>query len=181
MSEKTMRISVAVDETTRNIIEDLAKKENKTLSDIIRQSINLYYNFKSKNMSLKIIKKYLDFFSTSDNIIIDLELWLAILDEINKHDDKEFWDIVEEIGYRHGIEFRNRGMKDVKDVLDVLELKHFFKLKEGKGSGSYTLILATRNEANILKHYIKGLFKAFGVDVEFIESIRKLILSAKKS
>ncbi|ADB58850.1 ribbon-helix-helix protein, CopG family [Archaeoglobus profundus] len=180
MPEKIMRISVAVDENIRNIIEDLAKRENKTISDIIRQAISLYYMIKSRNLSSKALKRYLDILSMSDNIIVDLELWLAILDEINKHEDKEFWEIVERIGYEHGMELKSRGIEDIKDVLRILELKHLFKLKEGESNGNFTLVLATRNEANILKHYLRGLFKAFGVDVEFIEGLRKLIVMVKK-
>ncbi len=180
MPEKIMRISVAVDENIRNIIEDLAKRENKTISDIIRQAISFYHMIKSRNLSSNALKRYMDILSTSDNIIVDLELWLAILDVINKHDDKEFWDIVERIGFEHGMELRSRGIEDIKDVLRILELKHLFKLKESESNGNYTLILATRNEANILRHYFKGLFKAFGVDVDFVEGIRKLIILVKK-
>lgn len=177
-SGKLMRISVAVDEETRSIIEELAKKEDKTISDIIRHSIMFYSKLKDRNLSPETAEEYLDIVPTWDNIIIDIELWLTILDELNECTSEDFWKTIKKIGYKHGFEFRSRGINDIKEILRSLELKHLFEMKETNGNG-YTLILTTRSEVKLLKEYIQGIFESAGIDVEIVEGIRKLIIVSK--
>ncbi len=183
MSEnnKLMRISVAVDEETRRVIEDLARKEDKTISDVIRHAILFYSKLRdrARNIPLDAAEEYLDIIPSGDNIIVDIELWLTILDELNNITSEDFWNLIEKIGYKHGFEFKNRGIKDIEKILKSLELKHLFELKE-TGGGGYTLILTTRGEVKLLKKYIKGLFESAGIDVEIVEGIRKLIIVRKE-
>lgn len=179
MPERLTRVSVAVDDKTRAIIEELAKKENETISDIIRKAIKIYYKLKDRNISARELEKYADIIPFGDNVIIDLDLWLAILDKIDKEfEDKEFWNLIERIGYEHGVEYISRGMS-LRDVLKLLEFKRLLELKES--NGSYTLILTTRNESKILKHYLTGILKAFNINAEFIVGLRKIVIIPKMS
>ena len=177
MPDKLHRVSVAVDEKTRSILESLAKKENKTLSEIIRQAIMVYSKIRDK-LVVENIDKYLDIVS-SNNIVLDIELWLTILDELNKCSSQDFWNAIERIGMEHGFELRSKGVKDIDDLLNLLSLRHLFEVN--KNRNSYTLVLATRNEAKLLKAYLKGLFKSLGVEreIEIVEGLRKLIILKK--
>jgi hypothetical protein len=128
----------------------------------------------------EVIDKYLDIASRSDNIIIDIELWLTILDELNKHSSEEFWNLIEKIGYEHGLELRSRGITSVEEVLNLFEFRHFFEVKKNDNKDGYVLILATRNEVKLLKAYLCGLFKSLGIeDIEIVEGLRKLIILKK--
>jgi CRISPR/Cas system-associated exonuclease Cas4 (RecB family) len=178
MSEKLLRISVAVDDETRHLIENLAKKENKTISEIIRRAILLYYNLKSKKeISLNKIETYIDLLSGGENIAVDIELWTVMLDEINKKSSDEFWKIIERIGYEHGIEYKSKGLQDIRSILKHMESKNLFELKSN--GNSYILILTTRNEQRILKVYLESLFKALNIPVEVVEGLKKLIIIVK--
>jgi hypothetical protein len=182
MTEKLLRISVAVDEETRNILEKLAKKENKTISEVIRQAIIMYSKIEDKDLLEVVIEKYLDVVSKSDNIIIDIELWLTILDELNRHSSEEFWEMVEKIGYEHGLELKSRCIKSLEEVLNLFEFRHLFEVKKNDKRDGYVLILATRNEVKLLKSYLKGLFRSLSIEnVEIVEGLRKLIILRNKN
>jgi len=176
MTGKLLRISVAVDENTRSLLENLAKKENKTISEIIRQAIITYS--KIEDRLPEEIDEYLDIVSKKDNIIVDIELWLTILDELNKHGSEDFWNIVEKIGQEHGLELRSRGITNIREVLSLFELRHLFEVK--KNNNGYVLILTTRNEAKLLKAYLYGLLKSLGINnIEIVEGLKKLIVLLK--
>ncbi len=180
MTDKLLRISVAVDKETRNLLENLARKEKKTISDVIRQAILTYSKLEDKDEFLQFIDKYLDILLRSDNIIVDIEIWLTILDELNRHSSQDFWRLIEKIGYEHGLELKSRGLKDIDEILHLFELRHLFEVKKNTNEG-YVLVLATRNEVKLLKAYLTGLFKSLGFeDAEIIEGLRKLIILKEK-
>ncbi len=174
---KVIRISAVVDEDIRNILDDLAKKEDKTMSDIIRHAILLYSKVKNLDVSVDSIEEYLEILSR-DNIIIDIELWLTILDELNKVESEKFWEAIEKLGYKHGLELKNRS-NDIEQILKYLSLRNLFEFK--KIEGGYSLILATRSETRVLKKYLEGLFKSLGIDVEIVESLRKLMIVQRQN
>ncbi len=178
MPNKLYRVSVAVDEKTRSILESIAKEENKTLSEVIRQAILMYSKIKDL-VALDEVENLVDIISKSNNIIIDIELWLTFLDELNKCSSERFWEIIERIGYEHGLELKSRGIKSIEEVLKVLSIRHFFEVN--KNNGNYTLILTTRSEVKFLKTYLLGLFKSLGIEKNFelLEGLRKIIIITK--
>ncbi len=179
MSNKLYRVSVAVDEKTRKILEDIAKKENKTLSEVMRQAILVYSKVKDLTV-LNEIENFAEILSKSNNIIIDIELWLTFLDELNRCGSDRFWETVERIGYEHGLELKSRGIRDIEEVLKVLSFRNFFEFD--KKNDNYTLILTTRSEVRFLKVYLIGLFKSLGIERNFdlVEGLRKIIILTNK-
>jgi len=175
---KVTRISAAVDEDIRHILDDLARSEDKTISDIIRQAILLYSKVKSLEIPIDMIEDYLEMILSKDNIVVDLELWLTILDELNKGSSEKFWETVERIGYKHGLELKNKS-NSLEDVLRYLSLRNLFEFKKIKEG--YSLILTTRSETRVLKRYLQGLFKSLGINVDIVESLRKLIIMHKQN
>ncbi|RLI76874.1 CopG family transcriptional regulator, partial [Archaeoglobales archaeon] len=93
MATKLKRVSVAIDNETNNILEELANKENKTISEIIREAIGLYSKLgdDEENMiDINKIKAYDELLRGREHIILDLEVWIAVLDELNEKASEEF-------------------------------------------------------------------------------------------
>jgi len=181
MAEKLQRISVAIDNKTSDVLKTLAKKKNKTVSEIIRSAISIYSEIEnSKGIPPEKTKIYADLLSGREHVIVDIELWTAILDELNEKGSESFWKLVEKIGYEHGIQYRIRGLTNLKDILNYMETENWFRVKSN-GSGSYTLILSTRNEQKMLKRFLESLFKAQGIKADIVEGFRKLIIINKEN
>ena len=178
MATKLKRVSVAIDDETSSILEKLANKENKTVSEIIREAIVLYSKLgdgEENRIDINKIKAYDELLSGREHIILDLEVWIAVLDELNEKASEEFWKIVGEIGYSQGISFVHRGFKRVCDVLRYLEFKNMFRVgKTGKGCN--VLILTSRNEQKFVRIFLENVFKAMGIEVELIEGLRKITI-----
>jgi hypothetical protein len=177
MATKLRRLSVAVDEKISKILEELSREEDKTVSDIIRAAILAYAEIMSEGETqVENIKKYEEFLAKRDHIILDLEIWIALLDFVNEVADDRLWKIIEEIGYESGLEFKLRGLT-LREVFKHLEFKNI--LKEKCEDGVEVLVLTSRSEVKILTHYLKGIFKSMGIDAQIIPGVRRLVIIEK--
>jgi predicted transcriptional regulator len=177
MGSKLRRLSVAVDDRISEILERLSEEENKTISDIIRTAIITYAEVAEEPGHVEEIKKYEEFLMGRDHVIVDLEIWIALLDFVNDHGDEELWKTIEDVGYESGIEFKLRGL-GLRDVFKHLEYKNILKVKHE--DGVTVLVLSSRNETKLLIHYLKGVFKAMNVQAELIPGVRKIVVTEIK-
>jgi len=178
-SNEIRRISVALDSATYNILQELASEKNTTVSDIVRSAIDTYYEFtNNSNMDVDKLMKYGELIYGGENVIVDIELWACILDVVNEKSSDKIWGQIKRIGTEYGIQFKNRGLKDVEEILNYLEMVNWFRLKTN-GSQNYTLILRTRNVEKILKVFLENMFDAMGIHIDIVEGLRKLIIVKK--
>lgn len=178
-SNEIRRISVALDHNTYEMLQKLAAEKNATVSDIVRSAIDAYYEFtNNSNMDVDMLMKYGELIYGGENVIVDIELWACILDVVNEKSSEKIWRQIGRIGTEYGIQFKNKGLKDVEEVLSYLEMVNWFRLKTN-GNKNYTLILRTRNVERVLRVFLENLFKAMDLPVEIIDGLRKLIIVGK--
>ncbi|RLI84449.1 CopG family transcriptional regulator [Archaeoglobales archaeon] len=174
MAGKLRRLSVAMDEETNKILEELVHKENRTASEIIRHAINQYYHF--RDISPESIKIYSELLYGREYIILDIELWIAMLDELNEKASDRFWENVRRLAEAHSWQIRNKGFKDLVEVMRYLEYENLFRVKLN-GDKNVTLVLSSRNEQKFLKIYLESLLDNLGYRVKIIEGLRKIMIT----
>ncbi len=182
MTERLKRISVAVDTEIDEKLRMVAKKENKTVSEIIRNAIGMYFelgngNGMSPEKTVEYAEEYAEILSTIEHVIVDIEIWTAMLDELNRVASDEFWKAIERIGYEHALQYKMRGFTKLKDVLDQMEDENWFRAKM-KGN-VYTIILSARSEQRLLRVLLRGILKALEVEAEVIDGLKKIIIIEK--
>lgn len=173
------RISVALDSNTYELLQSLTEQQNSTVSNVVRSAIETYYELdENSRADVKTLSRYGELLYGGENVIVDIELWACILDELNEKDSPKFCKQVARIGSEYGLHYKKMGINDIKGVLDQLEASNWFKLKTN-GDKSYVLILRTRNVEKILKVFLENLFSSQEVPVEIMEGLRKLIIFPK--
>jgi transcriptional regulator with XRE-family HTH domain len=174
------RISVALDDKTDELLNKLVCRKNMTVSDIVRLSIVTYSELESGDSAIDVekLKRYSNLLYGGENIMVDIELWTSILDELNEYGSEKIWKHVETIGKMYGVQFRNIGLKDIKQTLKNMEATNWFSLKTND-NGNYTLILRAKNEGKLLKIFLNSMFAAQKIPVEIIEGVRKIIVVDK--
>jgi predicted transcriptional regulator len=174
------RVSIALDNETERMVELLAKEEDRTASETIRSAIKAYFDLKKISRSLDIdrLKKFGEMLESEEHVLVDIDLWIKILDELNKRGTEDFYNYVREIGYNRGIQNRKVGLKDIYETLKSFEIGNWFKVKAN--GEAYTIILSTRSEQNILKIFLESMFEAQGIPIEIISGFRKLTIVKKK-
>ncbi|MFN3383697.1 MAG: ribbon-helix-helix protein, CopG family [Archaeoglobaceae archaeon] len=171
---KTKRLTISLDDDTIVKLEELAKKDDRSLSEVVRAAISNYYDL-SLRETIPNLRRFLDLISSREYAVIDIGLWSAIVDEINEKADESFWEVVEKVGFEHGLQFKEMGLRDLHSILKLLEVTNWFKVKT-ISEGVYGIVLTTRNELKLVKKFLEGVFKSIGIDVELSEGLRKLLL-----
>ena len=180
MVSKSVRTSIALDKKTWEILQILIRKKNTTASDIIRRALTMYFEVENatNKISPDATKIYTDFLADGEHVIVDIEHWAAIWEELNEKASEKFWKEIERSGFEHGIQYKNKGLTDVYDILRYMEVGNFFKIKID-AEGCYTLVLSTHTEQKFLKIFLENIFKAQGIKAEIRESFGKLRIIRK--
>jgi len=177
--QEMRRITVSLDSETSRMVEELVDKYNKTISEIIRSAISSYYKLEgNKKLKPEVIEIVSELLSEREHVIVDIGLWAAILEELNEKAKEDFWKVVEEIGWEHGIQLKSMGLKRIHDVLKYLESENWFRVKI-ISKNTYILVLTAKAEDKILSVFLQGVFKAVELPVDILEGNRKLIIVDK--
>jgi len=175
------RVTVTLDEDTINKLEELAKRENRSLSETVRSAISCYYNLSFSDFSnTEYLEEFLDLVASREHVIVDSGLWTAMLDVINEAADETFWEIVKKVGIEYGMQCRERGLSDPKEILKHLEVENWFKVKT-ISENTFTIVLNMRGASKLALKFLEGLFEAIGLETEVHEGLRKIIIKIKES
>ncbi|NHW88646.1 MAG: CopG family transcriptional regulator [Archaeoglobales archaeon] len=172
------RLTVSLDDETIRKLEILAKKDNRSLSELVRAAVTSYYDLIQKEAKPEHFGEFLDLLTSREHVAVDLGLWVAITDELNEKASDNFWNLVKKVGEEYGIQFRERGINNLSEALRFLELENWAKVKE-VSSNIYTLILVGRNETKLVRSFLEGLFSAMNINAEMSEGLRKLFVKIR--
>lgn len=174
--KKSKSVSFAIDDRISDALNTLISMKNQTKSEILREAILKYLEHESDGISEE-TKKYADLLSAGEHVVVDIELWSILLDELNEKASDDFWKLIGNIGYRHGIQHKIKGQVKLQDVLRHIEAWNWFRVKIGEKA--ITLVLTTHNEQRILKIFLENLFKALDISIEVVDSLRRLVIVEK--
>ncbi|AAB91105.1 ribbon-helix-helix protein, CopG family [Archaeoglobus fulgidus] len=175
---KFKRLSVAVDDSIVEILEKLTAVENKTVSDIIRESIITYAELAEGGARISDLKQYEDILERRDHVMVDLEMWIALLDLVNAKADEEFWKLIENVGYELGVEMKLKGF-GLDELLEHMRIKNL--LNYSREGGIYILTLVSRSATNMVMRMLRGAFRAMQIEAEVIPGVRKVVIVDKKA
>jgi len=123
------RLTVSLDDETIRKLEILAKKDNRSLSELVRAAVTSYYDLIQKEAKPEHFGEFLDLLTSREHVAVDLGLWVAITDELNEKASDNFWNLVKKVGEEYGIQFRERGINNLSEVLRFLKLENWAKVK----------------------------------------------------
>jgi|Deesub1362B_J571_1020462.scaffolds.fasta_scaffold00154_15 hypothetical protein len=177
MSIKTRRLSIAVDDKTYKILEKVVRRENKSISEVVRNSISMF-SLVVENGGLDALRSaivYSELLNCREHVIVDIEIWSAILEIIDERKKDSFFELVRNVGYEHGIQYREKGLRSVEEILKYMEYENWFRLKVNSDR-TYTLVLSAKSEQKILEAFLRGVFEALKINADIKEYYRKLIV-----
>jgi len=176
------RVTIALDDKTYNLLQELKDESNRSQSEILRKSIKFYHKFKetfgsSKNGIVKRINTYLDLLSHGEHIILDVDHYLSFLKFIEESPETEhFWEINRSIGKAHAEEFLQYfDFMTVERVIERLEACNFFRIVK-ETPHRYTLLLGSEIQKNFIKTFLEQVLADMGFDFEIREGFSKLKL-----
>jgi len=168
------RLSISLNNESSNIIKKYLPKYKGSKADLIRRAL-IYldkYEGIQNNISLEIIETYIDYLGKMEHVIVDISHWKAIFNEIGEGSDC-FWDEVYRIGEDHRKEYYDKGIKNIRKILEFIEKTNWYKLKVDS-EDYFTLILTVSEASKFITSFLSGLFKNYPRKVEVIEEGKKI-------
>jgi hypothetical protein len=113
------RLSISLDDESAKLIEKYKEKYGTSKADIIRRALRYLSLVEeaTEKVPLDNIDIYIDYLAEMEHVIVDIAYWELIFSEIGEG-SKEFWEEVYEIGEDHGTEYYDKGIKDVRHILE---------------------------------------------------------------
>ncbi|MET1124205.1 MAG: ribbon-helix-helix protein, CopG family [Archaeoglobaceae archaeon] len=169
------RISISLDDRSKRKLEEIKKITGKSVSEIVRDLINLGYEILKNEVSTEALKAWVDYLAKRQHMILDIEHWRVIFSEIEKIDAEDFWKQMEEIGSSHAVQYYMKGLNTVDKILKYVEKANWYEIKD-EGEGIYTLILNDLKIKRFVKTFLEKVFEGQHLDVEIKEGFGKLIV-----
>ena len=159
------RLSISIDDDAKRKLDVLKRKSGKSTSEIIRDLIDLGYEIAISGADSESLKAWVDYLSKRQHMILDIEHWRVIFNEIEGVNNSEFWKQMEEIGLSHAFQYKVKGLDNVDKILRYVEKANWYEIKD-EGNGVYTLILNDLKIKRFVRVFLEKVFEGQGLKAE---------------
>ncbi len=168
------RLCAYFDDESTAIIEKYEKKYGGSTAALLRRALQCLKNHEEaqEKTPWENIIAYVDFLACMEHVIVDIAHWKSIFTEIGEGSEK-FWEEIRIIGEEHTKEYYDKGLKNIKEILEYVEKTNWYKLSIDSDT-SFTLILAVSESSEFVKNFFQGFFKNYSRKVEIIEDYKKI-------
>ncbi len=168
------RLSISLNDESSNIIHKYLPKYGGSKADLIRRALTYLNKCEEiqENVTFNTIEAYIDYLGKLEHVIVDIAHWKVIFNEIGKGSSR-FWDEVYRIGEEHRKEYYDKGIRNIRKVLEHVEKTNWYKLNVDS-EDCYTLILTVSEASKFVKTFLSGFFRFYPRKVEINEEGKKI-------
>ncbi|WP_280538200.1 ribbon-helix-helix protein, CopG family [Halopenitus sp. POP-27] len=176
------RVTVSLDDDTRETLQRLHDQSDESRSELIRQAIAFYAaNFDSATASdSDHLQTYYEMLSTGEHVLLDIDLLHALLGRIDDPEtrDDEFLDTIDQVANYHAQEYADR-FDSLGDVLEWLSLCGFLTVRRAE-AGSYHVVFPSEQLRWFMVRFIRGSVADLPFEIEIEESVSKVLLTERE-
>ncbi len=168
-----IRVTIALDEESNEIFNELRSRSKLSQSEIIRRALKFYHSYlEFEKYDMNKLRIYVEMLSEGEHVILDMDHFVSFIHFIDTHPERDkFLETHREIARSHAEQFSG---KDLDYILERLEACNFFRVnKSGK---EYTLVLTNHAIKEFVKIFIEEVLKNLGYKYELKENLTKLRL-----
>jgi hypothetical protein len=175
------RITVAFDQATAKLLEQLSQEAELSQSEIMRRALRFYYENKAlvDPAIKKKIHTYMGLLLSGEHIILDIDHWLLFLRLIEASPEQEkFWTEHKEVAKSHSVQLKNK-VHTAEELLERLETCNFYRLTKNS-ENDFTLIFGSELAKKFIKIFLMEFFSAMGSKAEIKENLSKLNVTIRR-
>jgi Arc/MetJ-type ribon-helix-helix transcriptional regulator len=170
-----IRITVALDDETNDLIENLTSKAGVSKSELMRQAVRFYNENRSltDNVVRKKLNSYMELLLSGEHIILDVDHWLLFLNLVESSPEKEhFWEKCKEVARSHAEQLRSK-VRSPEDLFDRLEACNFFRMTKNSQK-DFTLVLTSETAKKFIRVFVEEFLSSMGLKAELKENVAKI-------
>jgi predicted transcriptional regulator len=175
------RVTVSLDEDTKNTLEGLTDRSEESRSELIREAIAFYAaNFDSANASdSDHLQTYYEMLSTGEHVLLAIDLLHALLSRVEDPGDRndEFLETIDQVAHYHAREYAER-FDSLEDVLEWLSLCGFLTVRRAD-QGSFHVVFPSESLRWLMVRFIRGSVVELPFEIEIEESVSKVLLTER--
>ncbi len=174
------RITVAFDQSTAKLLEQLSRESELSQSEIMRRALRFYFENKAllDPATRKRVRAYMDLLLGGEHVILDVDHWLLFLQFIETSPGAaKFWDEHRKVAQSHREQLRAKTFT-MEEILTRLENCNFFRITKNS-ERDFTLVLGSELPKTFVKILIEEFFSVAGIKAEIKENFAKLSVTAK--
>jgi hypothetical protein len=175
-----IRITVAFDKTTADLLKKMSTEEQVSQSEFMRRSLKFYNENKALEDSetRKKIQTSLDMLLSGEHVILDVDHWLMFLRLIASSPEREnFWIEHRQVARAHWEQLKTK-VHSPEELLKRLEGCNFFRLNKN-AANDFTLVLVSETSKGFIRIFLEEYFTAMGAKAEIKENLTKLRITIK--
>jgi 4-hydroxyphenylpyruvate dioxygenase-like putative hemolysin len=171
-----MRQTVNLDEKSQEALEELARHENASKSQIIREAIQHYETVRLDWESIddEALDWYVRLLGSKEHRIFDVDHIETLISEVCSPSEDLFneW---RRIGRKHGIEWAGQ-FESVEEKLRVLEYCNWYTITK-IDHDTFALTTQSQTEASLFCAFLEGECQELGLDIETRQVDQKIIIT----
>ncbi|WP_058991719.1 ribbon-helix-helix protein, CopG family [Haloarcula sp. CBA1127] len=174
----TDRVTVSLDEETKETLESLTDRTGESQSQLIREAIAFYAaNFDSAHASdSDHLQTYYEMLSTGEHVLLDIDLLHALLSQFSDPAEKDeaVLEMIDQVAQYHAQEYAER-FDSLEDVLEWLSLCGFLTVRRDE-KGSFHVVFPSESVRWLMIRFIRGSITDLPFEIEIEESVSKVLL-----
>jgi hypothetical protein len=175
-----IRVTVAFDQSTANMLEKISQETELSQSEIMRRALRFYDENKALLDAVvrKKVYAYMDLLPGGEHVILDVDHWLLFLSlAASSSEQEKFWSGHREVARSHAVQLKNR-VRSAEELLTRLETCNFFRMIKNSDN-NFTLVFGSELPKKFVKVFVEEYFSVMGVKAEIKENLAKLIVTVK--
>ena len=174
------RVTVALDQTTANLLEKLSQEAELSQSEIVRRALR-FYNENKTMLDPAIRKKvhaYMDLLLSGEHVILDVDHLLLFLRFVESSPDAgTFWNEHRKVAQSHKEQLKSKA-NTAEEILARLENCNFFRMIKNSQK-DFTLVLGSELPKTFVRILIEEFFAGAGIKADIKENLAKISVTVK--
>ena len=173
------RLTVSLDERSRESLDGLTSQTGHGQSEIVRQALVFYAaNFQVASSETNAdLEQYHNMLSDGEHVLLDIDFLHGLLDHVEITEEEphpEFQNVIDSVAEYHAEEYRAR-FNSLGDILDWLSLCGFLTVRQA-GDDTYHVVFPTRKIKWFMTQFIQKSTAKLDFDVEISEGVSKVLI-----
>ena len=174
------RLTVSLDEQSREALDDLVARTGDGQSETVRRAIVFYAaNFQVANSETNVdLEQYHRMLSGGEHVLLDIDFLHGLLDNVELDDGEptpEFQAVIDRVAEFHAEEYRSR-FHSLADVLDWLSFCGFLTARKAE-EDTYHVVFPTEKVKWFMTRFIERSTEKLDFEVEVSEGVSKVLIA----
>jgi hypothetical protein len=174
----TDRLTVSLDEQSRNALDDIVELTGKGQSELVRRALVFYVaNFQAASTDVSgTLEEYHKMLASGEHVLLDIDFLHCLLEytiEDVDDPDSEFVEAIGQVARFHATEYEDR-FKDLAELLDWLSVCGFLTVRETEAH-TYHVVFPSQHLRWFMTRFIEESTTGFPFVLDIEEGVSKVI------